>query len=225
MRNFNVPHTARWVAVCFSFFVGSLILQGCGEGAPSPEADPYAELDAAFPEGLTAASAVAGRAQDKAYMAEITAGAEKFSSLSAKVAELDRSLEHIRTELAKSLSLRMGETIPDELLEDELAKYPPYQTLLEKRSAAAAEAEAQRLANMAVIRDRMNADNERYNALLAEADAKAKAAGLPTRAEAAAAKKTSSAPAEKPVLNAPTVEDLAKKTGIPLAPAKAADGQ
>ena len=169
----------------------------------------------------------AARAQDPAYVAEITSGTEKFSQLSKVVNDYDAELAHIKNELAQSLSRRMGETIPEELLVDELAKNPLYQQVLAKRNAAAEVAEAQRQANVEAIRKRMSASAKRYDELLAEADAKAKAAGLPTRAElqaqqaAAEAAHQQEAPKapQKPVMEAPTLKTLSEKTGIPLPPA------
>ena len=73
----------------------------------------------------------------------------------------------------------------------------------------------------------MSSSAKRYDELLAEADAKAKAAGLPTRAElqaqqaAAEVAQPQEAPKapQKPVMEAPTLKTLSEKTGIPLAPA------
>lgn len=227
MRNFYVPHTARWVAVCISIFSGSLIFLGCDGGSSADTSDPYAALDKAFPDGRVELLDCAARAQDPAYVAEITSGTEKFSQLSKVVNDYDAELAHIKNELAQSLSRRMGETIPEELLVDELEKNPLYQQVLAKRNAAAEAAEAQRQANVEAIRKRMSSSAKRYDELLAEADAKAKAAGLPTRAElqaqqaAAEVVQQQEAPKapQKPVMEAPTLKTLSEKTGIPLPPA------
>jgi hypothetical protein len=89
---------------------------------------------------------------------------------------------------------------------------------LAKRNAAAEAVEAQRQATMAAIRNRMTADMKRYDEMLAEADAKAKAAGVPTRAETLA-QQAAPTVEQKPIMEAPTVKALSEKTGIPLAPA------
>lgn len=183
MRKLTIPHTVKWVAVCMSCIVGSLIFQGCGGDEPSQEANPYAELDAAFPNGRVAITDVATRAQDKEYMAKISDGAQKFSDLSAALAKVDAELAHIRKEMAKSLTLKMGETVPEALLEDALQKVPLYRETLAQRAAAAEALEAQRRENMAMIRNKAKAAADAYDAMRAEADAKAREAGLPVRGE------------------------------------------
>ena len=218
MRNFYVPHMARWVAVCISIFSGSLIFQGCGGGEPSAQEAAYADLDKAFPNGRPAYADSAARAQDATYIAEIKANAEKNSQLSQILADCEAELAHIKNELAQRTSRRMGETVPEDLFQEVLDKNPLYQQVLAKRNAAAEAVEAQRQATMAAIRNRMTADVKRYDEMLAEADAKAKAAGVPTRAETLA-QQAAPKVEQKPIMEAPTVKALSEKTGIPLAPA------
>lgn len=182
MRKRRLPYAVRGLAVCALGCLGSLIFQGCKEETP----DPYAALDAAFPEGTPLVAGVEERAQDKAYQAEITAGAEKFLRLKREVETHDAALAHYKQEYAASYERRKGYALDEDLLEEALRKQPLYAEALAKRTAAAEAMEAQRRANVELIRDRMHQPQREYDALLAEADAKAKAAGLSTRAEARA---------------------------------------
>ena len=85
MRKHLVPHTAKWVAVCLACIYGSLIFQGCGGDDPAPEANPYAALEEAFPEGMPGLDDVDVRAQDKAYLESIyQEGAAKAQYLANK---------------------------------------------------------------------------------------------------------------------------------------------
>lgn len=217
MRKFILPHTVKWLAVCIAICSTTLIFQGCGGGEPSEVSAPYAKLDAAFPEGRPGIADVATRTQDAEYLAKIAEGAEKFSALSAELKGYDRELEHIKNEVATALSARMGVAVPEDLLAAKLEQHPLYQSILEKRTAAQAAVEAQRKANIEAVRARMTQDRDRYDAMLAEADAAAKAAGLPTRAEALAAeaKAKVATPAQPTVA---TIKDLSEQTGIPVAP-------
>ncbi len=188
MRKFILPHTARWVAVCFGCIVGSLIFQGCSDNSTPAQTDPYAALDEAFPEGRKEATSPAKRAQNLEYMAKINAGAEKFSALSNDVAAIDAEIESVRKQIATALSKRMGEEVPEVLLEEELQKLQIYRDLTARRAEAAAAMDAQKASNIALIREEMNAGFAKYDAMRAEADAKARAAGLPVRGEQEATK-------------------------------------
>lgn len=224
MRKFTLPHTAKWVAVCLGFVVGSLIFQGCGDDSASKANDPYAALDARFPNGRVAVVDVATRTQDKEYMAKISEGASKISALSSEVQKYEARLAHIRNEVRKSVTLKTGADVPETLLDDELATVPLYQETVALHAAAVAAVEAQRLENANLIRARMSADAEAYDAMLAEADAKAREMGLPTRHDTEPETVQPKAPAglmtekSRPATPAVTVEDLARQTGIPLAP-------
>jgi hypothetical protein len=116
-------------------------------------------------------------------MAKISDGAQNISDLSAALAKVDAELAHIRKEMEKSLTLKMGEAVPEALLEDALQKVPLYRETLAQRAAAAEALEAQRRENMAMIRNKMTAAADAYDAMRAEADAKAREAGLPVRGE------------------------------------------
>jgi hypothetical protein len=188
MRKFILPHTARWVAVCFGCIVGSLIFQGCSDNSTPVQTDPYAALDEAFPEGRKEATSPAKRAQNLEYMAKINAGAENFSALSNDVAAIDAEIESVRKQIAAALSKRMGEDVPDVLLEEELQKLQIYRELTARRAEAVAARDAQKAANIKLIREEMNAGFAKYDAMRAEADAKARAAGLPVRGEQEATK-------------------------------------
>lgn len=188
MRKFTLPHTARWVAVCFGCIVGSLIFQGCSDDSTPAQTDPYAALDQAFPDGPKSATSPAKRAQNLEYMAKINAGAEKFSALSNDVAAIDAEIESVRKQIATALSKRMGEEVPEVLLEEELQKLQIYRDLTARRAEAAAAMNAQKAANIALIREEMNAGFAKYDAMRAEADAKARATGLPVRGEQEATK-------------------------------------
>jgi hypothetical protein len=188
MRKFTLPHTVRWVAVCFGCIVGSLIFQGCSDDSTPAQTDPYAALDQAFPDGRKEATSPAKRAQNLEYMAKINAGAENFSALSNDVAAIDAEIESVRKQIAAALSKRMGEDVPDVLLEEELQKLQIYRELTARRAEAVAARDAQKAANIKLIREEMNAGFAKYDAMRAEADAKARAAGLPVRGEQEATK-------------------------------------
>ncbi len=74
------------------------------------------------------------------------------------------------------------------MLEEELQKLQIYRDLTARRAEAAAAMNAQKAANIALIREEMNAGFAKYDAMRAEADAKARAAGLPVRGEQEATK-------------------------------------
>ncbi len=220
MRNFSLPHAMKWVVACVSCIVGSLIFQGCGDNSP----DPYAELDAAYPNGPIDAQK---RTQDRAYMTQISEGTEKISSFGSAVSQCETKLEFIRNEIKKGIELRTGGEVPDVILEEALAKSLVYQEALKKYNEAKADLDAQRQKNLEMVRNRVQMDINDYNAKKAEADAKARALGLPTRDASAVnlAKTAAEQSAEKkPATPAPTVEALSRETGIPVAPAAAQSG-
>ncbi len=186
MRNERPPHTAQRLAACVAFLFGALIFQGCGKDEP----EPYAELDWRFPEGRPALADVAERAQDAEYMARLRVAADEFTRLSQAAAKAKSAADHFKGQLTAALAKRVGREPPAAMLEAELAKNDHYQGLLKAQREAEAALLAKRRENEAAIRARMTADRDAYDALRAEADARAKAAGLPTRAarEAEAAK-------------------------------------
>ncbi len=197
MRNESPPHTAKRFAVCLAFILGALIFQGCGEDEPKP----YADLDERFPEGRPGITGVAERAQDAEYLAQVRSGAAEFVQLSQAAASARSAAEHFKEQLVKGLEKRLGHEPSLGVVADTLAKNDHYQQLLKAQQEAEAAMEAKRLANVALIRARMSAERDAYDALRAEADARAKAAGLPTRAEEEAQKAAPKRP-ESP-MNAP----------------------
>lgn len=190
MRDGCSPHTARRFAACVAFLFGALIFQGCGED----ESKPYEALDRQFPEGRPGLADVETRTQDKQYMTQLQAAANDFVRLSQAAAKAKSAADHFRGQLVTALKKRMGNReLPAALIEAELAKNDHYNVLLKAQREAEAAVEAKRLENVAAIRARMTAEQKAYDALRAKADAEAKAAGLPTRAEREAEKAKSEA--------------------------------
>lgn len=179
MRNRRFPHTAKRFAACVVCLLGALIFQGCGKD----ESEPYAELDKRFPEGRPGVADVAERTQDAEYMARLRQRAGEFTALSQAAAKAKATAEHFRAQLVAALAKRVKREPPPAMVEQELAKNDHYQALLKAQREAEAAVEAKRRENGEAIRARMRAGQAAYDALRAEADAKAKAAGLPTRAE------------------------------------------
>lgn len=229
MRNVRFPYAAARVAACVLFAFAAVCYQGCDKAAE----DPYAELDARFPEGNPGLADAQTRAQDPAYIEKLTQGANRYATLRAEAEKAKAKTERFRATIREGLTKRMGKEVPEALLEAELAKNAHYAGLIEAQRAAEEAAEAQRNENRRTIRERARAGMESYEALRAEADAKAKAAGLPVRApvaatptpaeaafaKAQAAKAAAKAASPKAAGEAPTVKQLSEDTGIPVAPA------
>lgn len=205
MRKRTRLRAVGWTVMSTLCLLGTLILQGCEEKEPSP----YAELDAKYPEGRPGIADVDARTQDTAYMAKLSAGAKEISILQAAVAKAEKEAEFFKGQLLNLLAQRVGKTPPQALQDAELEKNDHYQELLAKVEAARAAVTAQIAANRKMIRERMWADVTAYDAMRAEADAKAKAAGLPVR-EAP----QSSQPAQ------PTAKPLSETAGTPAGATK-----
>lgn len=178
MRNGRFPHMAKRLAACVAFLFGALIFQGCGKDEP----EPYAALDGRFPEGRPGLADVAERTQDAEYMARLRERAGEFAASSQAAAKAKSAAEHFRGQLVAALAKRVKREPPAAMVGQELAKNDHYQALLKAQREAEAALEAKRRENVAAIRARMTAGRDAYDALRAEADAKAKAAGLPVRA-------------------------------------------
>lgn len=159
--------------------LGSLILCGCG----GDDSEPYAELDKRFPEGRPGVADVETRMKDAAYVAQISDAASDISRLTAAAEKAKREVELHRETKRAALAKRLKAEPRDAVLADALAKDAHYQALLKAAAEAEAAIEAKKQANIAMIRQRIYADQTAYDALRAEADAKAKKAGLPTRTE------------------------------------------
>lgn len=195
MRNGRFPHAAKRFAACLAFLLGALIFQGCGKDDP----EPYAELDRRFPEGRPGIADVEERAQDAAYMARLRVAAGEFAHLSQAAQKAASAADHFRGQLAAALAKRIGREPPAAMLEAELAKNDHYQGLLKAQREAEAALAEKRRENEAAIRARMNAGRDAYDALRAEADAKARAAGLPVRAATKATARERTFPAQTTV--------------------------
>ncbi len=220
----RVPQAVLKCAVCALIAVCSLCFQGCEKEEPQP----YAELDAKFPEGRPQIADVEERGRDQAYQERIKEGARQVAKLSTQAVAAREKADAFGGELTKLLEKRLGTKPPQALIDAELSKNEHYQRLLKAAQEAEAAAESQRQANTQLIRDRIWEPVREYERLKAQADAQAKAAGLPVRAASplapelppppAARKAKAETPApearKKP---APSVKDLAKETGIPVA--------
>ncbi len=220
----RIPQAVLKCAVCALVVVGALCFQGCEKEKPQP----YAELDAKFPKGRPEIAGVEERGRDAAYQERIKEGAKQFAKLSTQAVAAREKADAFGGELTKLLKKRLGTEPPQALIDAELAKNEHYQRLLKVAQEAEAKAESQRQANTQVIRDRMWEPVREYERMKAEADAQAKAAGLPVRTFSpmapgpvippAARKAKAETPApEAQKKPAPTVKDLAKETGIPVA--------
>lgn len=203
MRKRTLLRAVGWTVVNTLCLLGTLILQGCSESEPSP----YAELDEKYPEGRPGIASVETRTQDAAYMAKVSEGIKELSRLQAVAAKATEEAEFFKKQLIDLLAQRVGEEKPHPaLIEAELEKDHHYQKLLKKAEAAKAAVLAQQAAGRQLIRERMWADAAAYDAMRAEADAKAKAAGLSVREGAPT---QSSQPAQ------PTAEPLSETADVP----------
>ena len=161
MRNVRLPYAAARVAACVLFAFAAVCYQGCDKAAE----DPYAELDARFPEGNPGLADAQTRAQDPAYIEKLTQGANRYATLRAEAEKAKAETERFRAIVREGLTKRMGKEVPEALLEAELAKNAHYAGLLKAQRAAEEAAEAQRNANRQAIRERARAGMEAYEAL------------------------------------------------------------
>lgn len=233
MRKFALSQVAGSLAICLITLSVAICCGGCSEEAPPPKPSAYAALDSRFPEGRPGIASTQVRAKDAEYLARIAAAAEELSALQGALARAKAARERYREQVAKMLSVRMGEEPPEVLLEAKLAKDAYYTQLQRAEADAAAAAEAKRVANQELIRARMWADQKAYDAMRLQADEAARAAGEAVRQDepigapppavlAAQAKaeavRTQSAP--RPA-TAPTLETLSNETGKPVQPSSA----
>jgi hypothetical protein len=204
MRFGRYLHAVFWAAACVLFSLGSLILQGCGESPPSPNETPpssnktpektaqtlaeiYAGFDAAYPDGVPKPLSVAERHADPTYVETLNKMTLDRTRLTQAAQEAKAKTEAFAKHLIASQNERLkaagydplNATLEAKLLADSI----PYQTLLSQQKEAEAALAEQVRAIQSEITRRTNASLEDYKAKLAEADAAAQAAGLPTRAK------------------------------------------
>lgn len=203
MRFGRYLHAVFWAAACALFSLGSLILQGCGDSPPSPnEAPPplkvspektaqvlaeiYAGLDAAYPEGAPKALSVEERHADPTYLETLNKMTLDRTRLTQAAQEAKAKTEAFAKHLIASQNERLqaagydplNATLEAKLLADNVA----YQALLAQQKQAEDALAEQVRAIQSEIARRRNGAAEAYKVKLAEADAAAQAAGLPTRA-------------------------------------------
>lgn len=186
-RSLAFPRRAAVAAAWALLASEALVFQGCGEEPEAAQAapDPYAALDAAYPQGRPPLADVATREQDAEYMAQVWAGAAAFAQASAEAERARSAAEHYRGILVAALEAKHpGRELPQALVDDVLAKDDHYQKLLQALAEAEARRDAVLKENLSMIRAKMSSARDDYDARLKEADAAARAAGLPTRAEA-----------------------------------------
>ena len=237
MRIARLPHVAKRVAACALFAFGTLILQGCGDEPESaatpaegtaqpttPTPDPYAELDAKFPEGRPKSPTVAERGQDPEYVKALAALPDERVRLSQARAAAQAKVDAFRAQYAKDAVRRFGREPTEEDLDASLINNAHYQTLVKAVDDAQAELDAYTAKARALINEKRFGEAQAYDALRREADAAAVAAGLPLRndtpqqtAPAAPAPQAQSAAAAKPAVSI-TPQALSEATGIPLVP-------
>lgn len=200
MRKRTRLRAVGWTVASTICLLGALILQGCSDSEPSP----YAELDEKFPQGRPGVASVETRTQDAAYMAKVSEGIKELSRLRLVADKATEDAEIFKKQLIDLLAQRVGEVKPHPALIDaELEKNDHYQELLKKAEAAQAAVAAQQAAGRKLIRERMWADATAYDAMRAEADAKAKAAGLAVREDATTPSSQSQTPTAKPLSETP----------------------
>lgn len=237
MRIARLPHVAKRVAACALFAFGALILQGCGDDAESAatpaegtaqpttsKPDPYAELDAKFPEGRPKSPTVAERGQDPEYVKALAALPDERVRLSQARAAAQAKVDAFRAQYAKDATRRFGHAPTEEDLDASLINNDHYQTLVKAVDDAQAELDAYIAKARALINEKRFGEVKAYDALRREADAAAVAAGLPLRndtpqqtAPAATAPQVQPAAAAKPAVSV-TPQALSEATGIPLVP-------
>ncbi len=177
MRKSLFPHAVRGLSACLAFLFGALIFQGCGDDTPQP----YAALDEAFPEGRPLGDDVATRMADKQYVAQLKTAMGSLSEVSDRAAKAKAEAEHFRSVLVGQMREKLGAEPPEALVEATLARNDHYQSLLKAQAEAEAAVVAQQQKNLETVRARLNAPAAKYDAMRAEADAAAQAAGLPVR--------------------------------------------
>ena len=137
MRIAWLPHAAKRIAACALFAFGTLILQGCGDdsdsaaGAPAaptkdvaPAPDPYAALDAKFPEGRPKPSSVEERGQDSDYQAALQVLQDETFRLNQAVAAAQAEVDAFRAQYAKDATRRFGHAPSEaDLKSPEVGKY------------------------------------------------------------------------------------------------------
>ena len=235
MRIARLPHVAKRVAACALFAFGTLILQGCGDepesaAAPAegsaqpttPTPDPYAELDAKFPNGRPKPSTVAERGQDSDYVKKLSALPAERVRLSQAVAAAQAEVDRFRAQYAKDATRRFGHAPSEADLDASLANHAHYQKLAQALADAQAAVAANRAKARALINEKRFGQTQAYDALRREADAAALAAGVPLRNDTpqpapAAPAKPAAAPTGKPAVSV-TPQALSEATGIPLVP-------
>ncbi len=233
------------VVGCGSIVLGTLILQGCGEddstvqkdatktssGVHSPTDDTtaeairaaqahiYAELDAKFPDGMPLVSTPEERGQDAVYMAQIAEAQKVTARLHATLQKVQAEADHFKAIVIEDLRTEVGREPNALILNERLSQSDHYQKLLAAVAAAQTAVDENQQVNMQLITERERRPITEYETLKATADATAVAAGIPVRVvklpDVGSQQVVNEVPAPKVV---PTVEDLSKETGIPLAP-------
>ena len=235
MRIAWLPQAAKRIAACALFAFGTLILQGCGDdsesaaGAPAaptkdvaPAPDPYAALDAKFPEGRPKPSSVEERGQDSDYQAALQVLQDETFRLNQAVAAAQAEVDAFRAQYAKDATRRFGHAPSEADLDASLANHAHYQKLAQALADAQAAVAANRAKARALINEKRFGQTQAYDALRREADAAALAAGVPLRNDTpqpapAAPAKPAAAPTGKPAVSV-TPQALSEATGIPLVP-------
>ncbi len=179
----------------------------------------YAELDAAYPDGMPGLTTVEERVNDEAYNAERATLRAQKTALQKTAEEARKVADHYKANQIEMLRTKLGAEPFPEVVEERLARDEYYKELVAKVTAAEAAVAAKQAELAAVIRARRYADITHYQELKAAADSAVQAAGLPVRTEAApvaAAEELADAP--KPAAGVVELEDLSRETGIPIAP-------
>ena len=183
MRRFSLWQGAKSLAICALSLFGIATFQGCGEADSPADASPYSELDRRFPEGRPGATDVATRMQDAEYTGKIRVASEEISRLKQEASAARAAADAHRAALVKLLAERMQEEPSEEIVAAMLAKpeNARYRELAAAAEAAEAAVEAKYQENRELIRARMWAEAKAYDAMKAEADARAEAAGREIR--------------------------------------------
>ncbi len=201
------------VAVVGVIAVATLILQGCGgedevsregaSGASSGDAKApatlldaevlaaqkklYAAVDAKYPNGMPPVEGVEVRSADAEYQAKIQEAIRQQQPLLAAQRVAQQEVDAFQATIRENLRKRMGVEPNEVIVADALAKNAHYQSLLATLEEANAAVEAARVANSALIRERRMRKINDYTNLKAAADAAAREAGVPVRADGSAA--------------------------------------
>lgn len=204
MRCRRYLHAAFWIVACVLLSSGSLILQGCGdasapESAPSKEtptstdamtqavAKHYAGLDATYPKGRPASLTATERHADPTYAKRLNELSLERTRLTKAATEAKAKTEAFADLLIKSQNeraMKAGHDPLNETLKANLLKQNgQYQLLLQQQAEAEAAVAAKMREIQTTISNRRAAAQIAYDKQLSEADAAARAAGLPTRSE------------------------------------------